>query len=119
MRIDDETPEILKPDGDKDQRDHIKFRGETPEARSGSPLGRKTIEVLNLDSPLHKRSRHLAKIRAEHAVCVLGNDSTDPEKRHNAAIARQFVEEAVRPEKPYSAMVAAYLEANPLPDSPA
>ena len=115
MRIDDETPEILKPDGDKNPRDHIRFRGETPEGRT--PLGRRTIEVLSLDSPLHKpRSRHLAEIGVVHAVCIRWTDSIDPEKRHIAAISRKFIEEALRPDKPYSAMVAAYLEANPLPE---
>ena len=78
------------------------------------------VEVLNLDSPLHKpRSRHLAKIGVQHAVCIRWTESTDPEKRHSATISRKFIEKALRPEKPYSAMVAAYLEAHPLPDLPA
>lgn len=115
MSIDDETPEILKPDGGKDPRDHIEFHGDRPEGRT--PLGRKTIEVLGLDSPKHGlRSRHLAKIGVEHAVCVLYSVSTDLEKRHSAETSRKFIEEAVFPDKPYSAMVAAYLEANPLPE---
>jgi len=44
MRIEDETPVILKPDGDEDPRNHITFHMEVPVGLT--PLGRKTIEVL-------------------------------------------------------------------------
>jgi uncharacterized protein (TIGR02646 family) len=115
MNIADERPSILKPDGDQDPRDHIKFRSDRPEGLTS--LGRTTIEVLGLDSPKHGlRLRHLDKIRAAHAVCLLYAGSADPEKRRRAEIARSLVEKAVRPEEPYSAMIAAYLEANLLPE---
>jgi uncharacterized protein (TIGR02646 family) len=118
MRIEDETPEILKPDGDIDPRDHIKFHGDRPEGLT--PLGCKTIEVLGLDSPKRTlRARRIAKIRADHAVCVLYSNSADPEERNKAATARNFIEEALRPHMPYSAMVADFLAENPLPNLPA
>ena len=45
--------------------------------------------------------------------------SVDPRARDHAERLRRFVEEAMRPEKPYSAMIADYLEANPLRILPA
>lgn len=119
MSIEDETPEILKPDGDSDPREHIKFHGDRPEGKPRG-LGAKTIEVLGLDSPKHGlRTRHLAEIRLEYAICKRCTGSADPEERHNAATSRKFLEKARLPHMPYSAMVADFLEENPLPDLPA
>jgi hypothetical protein len=118
MRIEDERPSILKPDGDNDPRDHISFWREVPVGIT--PLGSKTIEVLGLDSLKHgPRLTHLAKIREARNLAIDLMGSTDPKARHHAALVRTFVEEAVQPEKPYSAMVIDYLRANPLPDLPA
>jgi uncharacterized protein (TIGR02646 family) len=115
MSIANETPSILKPDGDQDPREHIKFHGDRPEGLT--ELGRKTIEVLGLDSPKHGgRLRHLSKIREARKLYMLYVGSADHEKRRHAEIARNLVEQAVRPDEPYSAMIAAYLEANPLPE---
>lgn len=114
MRIEDEIPAILKPDGDEDPRDHITFRGADPVGIT--PLGRKTIEVLKLDSPKHGfRLARLDAIRRarEMYTYLVGKD--DPMALHFVEGLRTFVEEAVRPDMPYSAMVAVYLQANPLP----
>jgi len=120
MRVDAEVPAILKPDGDIDPRSHIEFHGDRPEALNKSAVGTKTIEVLGLDSPKHRgRARHLAKIKVEYATYVLYISSADPEERRRAGAARRFIEEGVLPNKPYSAMAAAYLRANPLPEPPA
>jgi uncharacterized protein (TIGR02646 family) len=119
VALDDERPAILKPDGDIDPSSHIKFHGDRPEALNKSALGAKTIEVLGLDSPKHKgRTRRLHKLELEHAAYVLNFTSVDPEKRLLAEAARRLMEEAVLPGRPYSAMAAAYLEANPLPERP-
>jgi uncharacterized protein (TIGR02646 family) len=119
MRLDDETPTILKPDGDADPRSHIEFHGDRPEGLPSSSLGPKTIEVLGLDSPKHTgRQRHLRKLELERAAYVLNFRSTDPEYRRRAEVARSFIEEAARPKMPYSAMASAYLKANPLPKPP-
>jgi uncharacterized protein (TIGR02646 family) len=115
MCIEDEMPSILKPDGDDDPRDHISFHMEVPVAIT--PVGRKTIEVLGLDSPAHEpRLKHLAEIRQarEMSINLMGIDH--PYARQCAELLRGRIEEAVRPGKPYSAMVADYLSANPLPD---
>jgi uncharacterized protein (TIGR02646 family) len=113
MSIADERPGILKPDGDEDPSHHIRFHDDRPEPLT--PLGLKTIEVLGLDSPKHRgRLRHLAEIRAACALYRLNAESADPEKRVCAESARIFVETAVRPDKPYSATISAYLKANPL-----
>lgn len=62
MRIEDETPAILKPDGDEDPRDHITFDMEVP--KGITPLGCKTIEVLGLASEAHgPRLTYLDMIR--------------------------------------------------------
>jgi hypothetical protein len=115
MRVEDEEPAILKPDGDKDPRDHITFRGAEPVGLT--PLGRKTIKVLGLDSPKHGLRRdYLEDIKKRRELSIHLMRSPDPIYRNYAEHARKFVEEAVLPDKPYSAMVAAFLEANPLPD---
>jgi hypothetical protein len=46
-------------------------------------------------------------------------NSIDPKARECSLEWRRLVEEAARPEQPYSAMVAAFLEANPVPVPPA
>jgi hypothetical protein len=72
-----------------------------------------------VDSLKHgPRLTHLAKIREARNLAIDLMGSTDPKARHYAARFRTFVEEAVQPEKPYSAMVIEYLRANPLPDLP-
>ena len=114
MSISDERPGILKPDGDQDPKSHMKFKGDRPEGLT--PLGRRTIELLGLDSPKHTgRLRRLAEVRLEREVCTRFTNSTDPDERLLAQKARGLVEEAMRPTSPYSAMIAAYMEANPLP----
>jgi uncharacterized protein (TIGR02646 family) len=117
MRIEDETPAILKPDGDRDPREHITFHEEVPVGLT--PLGDKTIEVLGLDSQAHEpRLTHLREIqrKREMYIDLMGIDH--PAVRRCAELLRQSVEQAVQPEMPYSAMVAVYLEAHPLPDRP-
>lgn len=117
MRIEDEKPSILKPDGDNDPRDHISFHMEVPVGIT--PLGRKTIEVLGLDSPAHEpRLTHLAEIRRKREWSINLMGSVDPYARQYAELLRGLVEQAVRPEEPFSAMVADYLRSNPLPDRP-
>jgi hypothetical protein len=113
MSIDDEKPAILKPDGDMDPREHITFRGQTPDHLTCR--GRITIDVLGLDSARHSgRARHFTEILLKCATWILHSGSDDPGKRFDAEVARRSIEEAVRPDMPYSAMVAAYLKANPL-----
>ena len=118
MPLENETPAILKPDGDQDLRQHITFHDEVPVGLT--PLGSKTIEVLGLDSQAHEpRLTHLRRIQREREMYIDLMGSDDPAARSCAERLREFVEEAVRPEMPYSAMVSAYLEAHPLPDRPA
>jgi hypothetical protein len=118
MRLEDETPTILKPNGDQNPRDHLAFHMEIPVGLT--ELGRKTIEVLRLDSPAHQeRLAYLNRIRDACEIYIKLIGSADPIAREYAERAFQKLLEAVRPEKPYSAMVADYLAANPLPDHPA
>jgi uncharacterized protein (TIGR02646 family) len=118
MSIQRETPAILKPDGDMDPRDHITFNGARPVWRTS--LGRKTIEILGLDSPKHRRSEYLNEEivkRRQMYIDLKGIDN--PVVQEYAEGARKFVEDAVGPNKPYSAMVAAYLDAHPWPETTA
>jgi uncharacterized protein (TIGR02646 family) len=116
MSIDDEVPAILKPDGGEDPRDHIVFRLEVPVGLT--PLGSNTIEVLRLDKH-EARLTHLKRIRETREYFNYLMNIDDPEAQAWAERFHQELMEAVRPDKPYSAMVADYLEANPLPDRPA
>lgn len=118
MRLEDEMPSILKPDGDENPRNHITFHEEKPVGLT--PLGRKTIELLGLKSEAHEpRRTHLNVIRRSRqwSIDLMGSD--DPKARQIGEEFRKLVEDAVRPEMPYSVMITAFLEANPLPDRPA
>jgi uncharacterized protein (TIGR02646 family) len=115
MSIEDETPAILKPDGNEDPRDHIAFRMEVPVGLT--PLGSKTIEVLRLDKH-EARRRHLSRVRWSLEIFIHLMNSDDPKDLEWAERFRQELMDAVQPEKEYSAMVADYLAANPLPDRP-
>jgi len=115
MRLEDESPAILKPDGDVDPSDHIRFEEDVPVGRTA--LGRRTIEVLGLDSTQHgDRRKFLADIRKDRQDYMKFMNSPDPSAREFAQTKRRSLEEAILPDKPYSAMVAIFLAANPLPD---
>ncbi len=114
MHLEDETPEIIKPDADEDPRVHIRFCEDRPEGITD--LGWKTIEVLGLDSPEHSsRSDYLTELRKKRRLWIDLMDSDNPSARLHAEEARRFVEDSPHPDRPYSAMAAAFLEANPLP----
>jgi uncharacterized protein (TIGR02646 family) len=117
MRIEGEVPAILKPDSGVDPRDHIGFDRDLPVKRS--ELGRRTIEVLRLDSPKHRRNEYLKEeIEQRRQLYIELYLSNDLQAQAVAERARRFLEAAVLPKGQYSAMVAAYLAANPLPDRP-
>jgi hypothetical protein len=83
-------------------------------------LGRRTIEILKLNrEAIESRLTHLRSIENRRKMYFDLMSIDHPVARQYAEIQRRFVEEAVRPEMPYSAMVAAYLEKNPLPARPA
>lgn len=113
MSIDDEVPAILKPDGGEDPRDHIAFRLEIPVGLT--PLGSSTIEVLRLDKH-EARLTYLKRIREIREYFIYLMNSDDPEAQAWADRFYQELAEAVNADKPYSAMVADYLAANPLPN---
>jgi len=112
MKVERERPAILKPDGDLDPRDHITFEMDMPVGRTA--LGRKTIEVLRLDSPKHKRADYLKEeIENRRKFYINLRRSPDPVVQRYVAEAKRFLEGAVKPEGEYSAMVADYLEKKP------
>jgi uncharacterized protein (TIGR02646 family) len=114
MRIEDEIPEILKPDGDQDPRAHIRFDGYTPVWRT--PLGRQTIEVLKLDSEAHgPRLTHLRKLEKSRQLAISLAASDDAKLREDAEGFRRFVVDAVKADQPYSSMAADFLEKCPFP----
>ncbi len=115
MRIENEIPAILKPDGNVNPADHITFHMEVPEGLTD--LGRKTIEVLGLDSPAHElRLRRLEELRQARQMSIDLMHNSDSGSQKWTVLWRTFVEVATRPDMPYSAMAAAFLAANPLPE---
>ena len=114
MPLENETPCVLKPDGGEDPRNHIRF--ELDEPIGLTPIGRNTIEVLRLETKFQEdRLAHFQRIRHARELCIEFMNSVDPKARRYSVELRAIIEDAVRPEQPYSAMVAAYLETNPLP----
>ena len=115
MSVEDEKPAILKPDGAEDLRRHIKFVSD--EVIWLTSRGKKTIEVLRLNSKFQEaRVTHFAKIREAWDRYINLVNSVDLKAREVALESRRWVEDAAKPDQPYSAMVAAFLEANLLPD---
>jgi len=115
MRLEDEVPSILKPDAIGDPSDHIKFLEDVPDGLT--ELGRKTIQVLGLNSPKHSHLRKiLNEIRAERNELIKLMTIDHPMAREIAQTRRKSVQEAILPNKPYSAMAVAFLKANPLPE---
>jgi hypothetical protein len=115
MNLNDEFPSILKPDGEEDPRTHIGYYKEVPVGLTS--LGSKTIEVLGLDSLAHElRRTHFEEICQAREMYINFAGIDHPFARHCVERLRGFLEAAVRPDKRYSAMVSAYLEANPLPN---
>lgn len=113
MLIEDETPAILKPDGTEDPRAHIRFENEKPV--SDTCLGKKTIEVLKLDSEAHApRKRHFEELEKARRLAISFASSTVAKLREDAEDARQFVVDAVNADRPYSSMAADFLEKNPV-----
>jgi uncharacterized protein (TIGR02646 family) len=113
ITLENESPTILKPDRDNPRR-HIKFDKDVPVGITDE--GKETIKVLGLDSVKHSlRRKCLAKIREYRNDFDQLKDSDDPAAREVAKRRRQKVEDAALPGALYSAMIAAYLEANPLP----
>lgn len=113
MSLEEEAPAILKPDGDEDPRNHIAFHMEIPVGLT--PVGRKTIDVLHLGWADELRRRGLDEIRKAQQLFIDLKDSVDPKLQRHAESFRKFIEDAVRPEKPYSAMVSDYLAAVAMP----
>lgn len=114
MSLEDEIPSILKPDEGTDPGKHIEFILDEPFGLT--PSGCKTIEVLGLKSKVHPaRVEHLESVRKMRETYIKLRRSEDPNARDCAEGARRLLEQAVRPEEPYSAMVVAFLKANPLP----
>jgi hypothetical protein len=76
--------------------------------------------VLRLDSEMYDEPRrtHLKEIENKREASINMINVDHPIARHYALVFRRDVEEAVQPNKPYSAMVAAYLAVNPLPPLP-
>ena len=114
MSIDAERPSILKPDGGDDPRFDITFEGDRPVRIT--ERGQETIRVLDLDSPKHANRRdYLTELTKKRKLWIDLMDNDDPRVRFHAEAARKFVEDSPHPDRPYSAMAAAFLKANPLP----
>jgi uncharacterized protein (TIGR02646 family) len=117
MSLDEETPSILKPDRDRDLHLHITFVNEVPKGLT--PRGCKTIKTLGLASDAHEpRLTYLNMIRKARRKCIELMCKIDPDQvdRLELEYLRKTVRDAVEPDKPYSAMVTAFLAAYPLPE---
>lgn len=109
-----ERPELLKPDGLQDPREHIGFHEEVPIGKT--PEGIKTVAVLGLHRTEHEgRLRLLAQLKDCHAIVTRYRNDPTAAAREFVGRARAFVARAVQPDAPFSAMAMAFEERNPLP----
>ncbi|KUR70573.1 hypothetical protein AQZ52_17395 [Novosphingobium fuchskuhlense] len=109
-----EAPMLLNPDAE-DPSEHIEFVEEIP--RGISPRGIATIKALGLDRLEHTpRDALIAKLRSDHDFIARNNADPHPELISEVARRREFYGQAGDPASPFSAMAAAFIARNPLPD---
>ena len=95
MSVEDGIPASLNPMAPRMPRDHIKF--EFDEVIGLTALGKKTIEVLRLDSKFQEaRLRHFAIVRQARDRYINLMNSVDPKAREDALHSRRFVERTQR-----------------------
>ena len=105
---------MTKPDGTEDPRDHIGFHEEIPVGKTAQ--GKATVAVLGLDRTEHApRLRRLDQLKKCRDVILRYRHNSSRAGLELVADARAFIEGAVRPEAPFSAMAMAFVARNPLP----
>lgn len=110
-----ERPLLLKPDDGSDPADDIEFIEELP--RGTSTRGRRTIEVLGLDRLEHRqRDDLLVSLREAYEFVRRFNDDPHHAAQELVAQGRAMYARAPLPTSPFSAMAAAFIAANPLPE---
>jgi len=110
-----EAPLLLKPDVD-DPSQHIEFIEEIP--RGISAQGKATIKALGLDRLEHTpRDELIAKLRFYHDYISRNHSDTHPEIQAEVLRRRTFYEQAGNASEPFSAMAAAFIAKNPLPNA--
>jgi hypothetical protein len=101
-----ETPFFLNPGGPINPREHIMFHQEVP--RGLTELGKRTIEVLGLDSNREDRLSYLQLVRVQKRWADHG-DFGDLRAQRYAREAREFLKSAIQPEMAFSAMAMDFL----------
>lgn len=110
-----ETPQLIKPDSE-DPADHIEFIDELP--RGITERGKVTIAVLGLDRLEHKaRDNIWVSLREAFDLIVKYDGDPHPAAQDIVASSRAVLARAPLPSSPFSAMAAAFVTANPLPDA--
>ena len=104
--IEGEAPLLINP-ASVDPRDHIRFRGETPEGKTN--LGRMTIEVLNLRRPdLYESRKNLLKqLKFLHKMIVNKENSDTPDMLVQEA--KEELENMVSAKAEFSSMAQDFL----------
>jgi len=110
-QLDLEQPLFINPAIDN-PRDHIRFRGESPEQRS--EVGRKTIKLLGLRSSRLEEARRqrLAELKRLRDFVALLKDSTDLKIQNQVKQTQDFLASAILPQAKYSSMAQDFLQSN-------
>ena len=111
--IADEEPLLLNPGGTDDPSNHIKFIG--PRVQGVSEMGRKTIEVINLNrlDLVEARLKTLRVVKSAMEIANLVNSlykfSNSDELNDKLIESRRIVDDAMKQTVEFSAMIADFI----------
>lgn len=102
---------LLDPAGPVNPRDHIRFRDAAPEARTD--IGKASIEAYYLDRPhlTAERLKHLREVITTKRIIDLAVSKKEPDPKLDqlAREAQAVLDELIKPEAAFSAMIRDYL----------
>ncbi len=104
-----EHPLLIDPAGPDDPRDHIRFRGAAPEARTDA--GKASIEAYSLDRPYltAARAKRLREVMRLKEIADVAGRVRDPELDQLALYAKAELDAFIKPNAEFSAMTRDYV----------
>lgn len=100
-----ESPFLLRPDGDKDPRDHISFDFHLPKGKT--IYGKKTIEICGIDRDALNDDRKILINNIEARIAILYQETHHTVQSVDEA--KEFIEDSVKATAEFSSAAIDYL----------
>lgn len=116
--LDIEQPLVLNPGGDEDPQDHIKFKGARAAGEASTLIGRKTIEIvdLNREDLIESRLEHFNFLKSLIDMIKISDARNTSGKNLNRINnARQRLKAASGAKSQYSAMASCLITSSNIP----